>query len=1098
MAETASYLRPGNYIGFIIRPSAASITGYPRLPVFVGKGSRLARYNNYELRRSYISDEALTFTGTGPYTATLTYQSDGNKNNTELVDSDGTVVDASKWEFSTAVVANDQITMSSVNYDATTTYYLSYQSLSRVVQDDVPYANLREVTACGRGTDSKDFTELVDFFIPVTVTDATADSGNTYEDDLYGTVNGNTATAVIAGANNEDITFTAATAGVGGNGIHISVAAGVSLSVVESVANKTITVTYVDATSTTTAIVAAAAALTLGTFSGVGLTTWATPAQDQEVTSSSVDADGGNTLGGMVYLSATAEFTHVYSRDYEIECTTGGDSATAEFAWSSSPLELGNDMETYNPPHTSLTTDANFLNAIVTPGDDTDVTLEYGIKLAINDNAGVFTLGDKWTFRAFAAGAIEQSALHENSNQFTTLTATADSGNTGTGTVTVSSTAADYTGDWNRTYTIVATAVNGTTDVDLAWSMVGDDGIAAGTQATVLDGTTVTLDKGVTVDIALGASNFVVTDKFTVTVLAPRVIPEVKDDRDYTFEVSTAVAGDVDFIYNSGTPEGGTGIIGATTAVPEMTLDGNLVVMCRNIQTPRFAAGDTFTFTVTLGDVIDWSLKTEVAESIDDTEIITDTLGRITGTAGNYYVVLNKAPTTVVSVIGAGATDYTSGCTIVTDGSGDNTRYLDLGATSPAEDITVTYQHIGNEPAPGEYYRFSGTYLRGSTLYNDPILIQDEDSGRDLLYPMSAGNHLAVINEIAWQYSPAGFFVCQVQDADDDGTYQTSDYDTAIEATESEVRITDMVVLSSFSSLSTQLQLVDTLADPYQKALRLVWVGCPVDTAVGDAVTSGSVIYTAINTCAVYGDNPAHGTRIMVAPTWAKYTVRFENGTTQQVTLDGSFVAAAMCLHYASFGENPWMTVLRKNLNVFDEVETFTDSENKSLGAAQVNWITEVSAPTTDSSGNNTGGVYQWEEDMTTDATGTVYNADEFRQINAMMQKKYVVRAVDAAIESAIISLTPEDPMGGAASIRNTVASVLRGLVGGRKIGRYVNSDGKPRKLNPSTDIKVYRDPTRPTVFRYYFAFYIRNTIKHTYGLALVDSNNFGVTDLAA
>jgi len=1077
--ETSSFLRPGNYIGFVIRPSAGpNLAGYPRLPVIVGKGSRLAQYLNSEIIRAKVSDETLTFTGTGPYTAVLDFQSDGNKSNTQIVDSDGVELDGSKYSFTQTVVANDSVIVATRYFNTTTTYYITYQSIDRDVLDPLPYDDIRSIISMGRGPGGKDFTEYLDYILPVTVTDGVPDAGNTYlTGQAYGS-GGDYALGTVLGANNEDITVTALTEGPAGNGIKIVTVIGLALSVVEDVPTKVITITYITAASTTTAIVAASSALTLAEFTGVGVTVWGAPEDAQEHWTTSMTVDGGNTGDGILYFASTSTYTHPYNRTYSIECTTGGAGGAAIFAWSSTPVALGNDMAHHNPTHTTYVLTAGVVNQI-TPVEGAVVSLEYGLKFSVQDQGGTFDVGDVWTYTAYGVGVVERSVLHENTNQFTTIgSVVPDPANTGTGVVTIHSLASEFTGDWNRSYKLTTVAITGTTNVTLAWTAIGDDGIATGTTAVLIDSATADLDEGVEIAVDLGATNFVVGDSFTVTIAAPRVVPDVKDNRSYEAEVSVAGAGSVAFIFSSGTPEGGTGTFTAITADQSITFDGSLTMMVRNVSTPRFRAGDIFTWTTTLADVIDWSVQIQETETVSEDDIILDSLGVITGTAGHYYIILNHTPDTLVSVVNSVPTPIT-GAAIVVDVGGDNTRFIDLGAADPADDLTVVYQHKGAEPTPGDSYRLSAQYLRGTDLYNVPIFVRSKDEGETLLFPMGTTNHLAIINSLAWKLNPDGngFFVCQVADADEDGIYQDSDYDTAIEACFEDTRITDMVVLSAFGTLGTQLQQIDELADPLQKNLRMLWVGMPLNTEVGDSVTPNTLAYTAINTLAVFGDNQSHGTRVMVGPTECTYTITLADGKTTVVTLDGSFVAAVLCMQYAGFAE-PWMTSLRTLLTVFDSVQTFTEAENKVLGSARINFLDSVGT-----------GVYRWVTEMTTDSM------TEWASPNLRIQDKYVTRAVDGVIESQIISLTPEDPLAGAEALRNVVVGTLSELVSTHKIGRYLSDAGTPRKIISGSDVRVYRDTTSPNIFRYVYGYYRRHTITHTFGLAVVDSNNFGIVE---
>lgn len=1086
-AETSQYLRPGTYIGQLIRPAAANITGNPRLPVFVCKGSRLAQAKNTEIVRARVFDEALTFLGAGPYTALLNFQADGVKTNTRIVDSDGRVIPDNEYLFSTSVVSNDTITIPSQFYNSTVTYTITYQSVDRSVQDPVPFADLRFIQRVGLAVDSSDFTEFTDFYIPVTFGAVTADVGNTYtETDAYGSTFLSARTVAISSASPaEDITITALVTGAAGNGIRVLFAGGGALTVVESVASRLVTVTYVSTVDTTTTIVAAiaGAGLTLVSAVGVGATPWVSPAQDQLVVTSQMLADPANTGDGNVYFANTgSEYTHAYDRDYTIECIAGGGTGTADFIWYSSPVSLGNTMQTYNPAHPDLNAVAAFRNLLTNPASDTNTTLENGLVVRFRDLGGVFAVGDKWTFRAFGPSTIEIDSRHTNTNQFTENGAVieVDVDPLSDGVLTVASTPEAYTGTYNRTYTLAVFAVVAATSVTFKWSAVGDDGVATGTTAALTDGDNAVLDEGVQIDVDLTPGDFVVGDIFRFTISAPRVLTTIKDDRTYTLEVSAAAPGDVDFLFFTSTPEGGIGSFTATTADPHIELAGNLNVNVRNLSLPRYAGGDEFEFALTLDDVIDWTLETRVTETILAEDIVHDILGRVTGVPDTYYAVLRNIPETIISVLNS--VPATVAATIVIDtATGDNTRFLSFGATDPADDITVIYQYIGKEPSPGQAYRFSALYLRGAELYNDPILVQSEGDGIALTAPMGTTNHAGIINGIAWDFEPIGIYICQVKDADDDGVYQDSDYETAIEATEEKADITDLVVLDAFGTLNKQLEQIDQLADPFRNQNRLLWIGMPIDTPIGDVDTPDTLVYTAKVTTAVFGDSQSHGSRIMVASTFCDRTIVLDDGTSQSVTLDGSFVAAAACLTYASFGD-PWETMLFKNLTVFDDVQVYTLSENNILGAAQINYVERVG-----------DGIFRWIEDVTTDPVGTENAPDEFRIISAMIQKKYMNTKIQQAVDATVISLVPDSGEQGIAAIVNAISGAILTEVSNGKIGQYQNEDGAIRKFNPGSDIRVFRDRTQRTLYRFFVGYFLRYPIKTVVGLALTDSNNFGL-----
>lgn len=1089
--ETTQYVKPGDYVGALIRPTANNITGRPRLPLVVAKGSRLAKVKNTEIKRAYIDDVALTFTGTGPYTAALTYASDMNQGTSELVDGNGVIIPASRWLY----VNSTSIRIPSQWYDASTTYTFSYQSTDRTYLDPLPINDLRQVERMGLSVDSDSFEEYVDVLFPSTIGAPAADAGNAYIDgDAFGSLTATDdvaeAVALVDGQPGEEITFVAATGGPAGNGIKVVFVADAALAIAENVGTKTVTINYITAVDTSTTIqaflagVGGIATITLlASSSGAGAHAWEAATEDQIVWTTTVDADAGNTgVGGGVYFGATSVYSHAYDRSYTIECVGAGTEADATFVWYSNNAALGNSAVGANPIHADLNAVATFRNYIDLAGGNTNLALEYGLSVSFEGLVALcFKVGDLFTFTARAAGLLEIDQRHSNPQFAAVSGVTATLQALSTGSMTSPKIGEDYLGTWNRTYVIKCFAVNAAIDASFRWTAYGPDGVVTGAANTVLPGGTITLDLGITVVVAFGATNFVVGDSFVLTVTSARQDVTIKDDRNYTFEVSTAVAGSVGFTFSTDTQEGGVGLVTLTTGTPYAQIPGELVIHGRNLAYPRYASSDVFTFALTLNDVVDWSPEVGLVETIDAGDVINDVIGAVTAVPNSYYVIVGNTPTSIQRVLtGAGAT---LAYTLITSG-GSNTRYLLLTAGDPGDDVVVTYRHRGKEPNPGQTYRLSALYLRGADLYNDPILITNRQDGEDLLGPGGATNHAWIANQLVWSgYAPQGYFICQVADADDDGIYQDTDYEAALLATIEEGRITDVVVLDSWTTLGEQLDHLDTMADPFAAGFkRLGWFGTPVDTPIGDGATAGSMRYSAQQTLAVYGDNQSHGTRILLGSSWAKRTLVYDDKTTGEVTLDGSFVALAACMEQASFNR-PANTILHRQITVFDSMEVHSTAEDKQLGGDQIIYIEAV---------DEANGIYRWGEDTTVDKAD-----DEFAQIMSMTQKQHIWGRVSDAINAAIITLIPDDPESGAMAIRNVIAGVLSQTSTDGTVGKYLDESDQPRRFNAATDVKVFRDTTQKTLYRYFYAFWLKYVIKKTFGLAQVDSNDFGLGDEA-
>jgi hypothetical protein len=494
----------------------------------------------------------------------------------------------------------------------------------------------------------------------------------------------------------------------------------------------------------------------------------------------------------------------------------------------------------------------------------------------------------------------------------------------------------------------------------------------------------------------------------------------------------------------------------------------------------RHVAGNKFTFSATMNGTINWSLVSKTTETIAKGSILTDVLGVITGAAATPYVILANVPETdgVLSV-----TEAVSGLplsySLVTTSSGDPTQYLVFLGGKPTVDVRVQYIYKGAEPAPGQIYYVTSKHVRPDELYNQPILIRSLDDGRKLLAPAEVTNHLYIMNEIAMgDVACPAIYIVQVKDADGDGVYSDVDFADGIAASEAPRNISDIVVLSHFSTLSKQLESVNKMADPFKRRFRMTWVGAPIGTAIGSEEEANTLIALSRRTLQVYGANPAHGTRVLVGATSCTRDLKLENNVVTEVTLDGSFVAGALAALVASFAD-PADTVLRKSLPGFKSVQTYGDSEspnNLALGSNNIIFFTDQG-----------GGVFRIEEDVTTDTF-----APDFNLINNMTQKMYVVKQVRQELDSKLIGLIVPSAEAGVGLVRGFLVQMLATLLGRGLIGRYQKADGSERPIDPSKDVIVFRDTSDPTLYHILFAFWLKNEIKRIFGLYSVNSNDFG------
>jgi hypothetical protein len=625
--------------------------------------------------------------------------------------------------------------------------------------------------------------------------------------------------------------------------------------------------------------------------------------------------------------------------------------------------------------------------------------------------------------------------------------------------------------------------------VTFSWSTFGEIGPNGTFTAAQDDPATLvqSLVFGVDVEIDFGGSNFAVGDEFSFMALAPQIVYTGKDNRNYTLTHGPTTnpdqeTGFVEGEFNTDTPEGSFGQYQVTsTSEFDDDLTGhflfpdNVLLAFRNMQRARVegnqhVVNDVFTFSALDENKIDWSLEQEREQEFEVDDIIVDVNGAVTGTAGTSYVIIDEVPvegTVAITLTGSN----------VPVASLEITASPFIALPIPPEDpFTIDYRTRGDEADPGQLYYFTGNFLRGDELYNNPILVLDRDDGRTLLGPSTVDNHLHIANELAFDNNVFGVYYIQVADADEDGVFQQTDFKTALLATEEVDGITDRIVLARQDAWGDQLAVNERANDPFEKRESLDWFGAPIGTPIGDRQTPDTLRFISDKTLRVFGQSPSHGTRILVAPTTATVNAVLQSGDTVTVTVDGSFVAGALASLTASFAD-PANTVLKKNLAGFQSVETYTEKQNVLLGDGAMDYFTDL--------GN---GVIRIEEDTTVDTF-----AIDFYLISAMTQKQFVTKVVRREMENAVISLVVPSAEAGVGIIKATLSGILLGLLGRGIIGQYEDDSGNVRKYDPSADIVVFRDTADPTLYHMFYAYFLRFPIKRVFGLFTVNSNDFGV-----
>jgi hypothetical protein len=789
-----------------------------------------------------------------------------------------------------------------------------------------------------------------------------------------------------------------------------------------------------------------------------------------------------NTSTATWAQGTSSEFTGEYIRDYGLEVTAvGGSPATGTLTFTLAQLS-DNEHFTLSNGIESVTFEFD-VSGSATPVSGRvmiDISAAGSDDAVATASAPVIANASNWP-SGVALGAV--AALN-----VVTCTNASD-GNAGNVTITA------YESDGTTVSTGIAhTGMSGgQLTATVAWG--GYDELPYTTGSMALDDTSstsytnVSLELGLTLTVtwpAINATSFVIGDTWTFKARPGKIYYNAKDDRVYTL-TNTAVSGlTVTGTYAATTIEGSFGTftvtIAATGAGGSITLEDNVVFMCRNagntLNTPtgidaptRHAVSDVTTFDATCDDLIDWAIDRRVTETVASTAIIYDAIGAVTGTPGTYYLVLDDTPTSIIHVQNA-STSADLTYTWVS-----SSPYISF-ASDPGVSVEVKYQYRGDEPTPAQVYYVSGTRLRATTEFDTPMLWRTIDSAKDGLSPSSITNDVLIASEIS---DEAGilpeWYTIQVSDLDDDGIYQVSDYKRAIQATEDRAAISDVVVLNQFNALGTAIQSVENANDMFNfpSKVRMLWVGVPANTPLGDEDTSGSIIYTAKRTLQVSGASPSHGCHVLIANTYATRDVVLDDLSTKSITVDGSFIAVAAVAKQDGFTD-VGDTLLYKTLGgIFTSMETFSDAEMLAIGGASITYLDETG-----------DGIFRFEEDVTVDKA-----AIDYQQIQAMKQKHYVIRNTTEQMGSKLTGFVPPDPFAAIALIQSFLAEIMGNYVSAGVIAPYGAEQSPPirRKINPTQDIKVYQDETIKTDYYYVYFFNLRYPIKRTTGLFGVDSD---------
>jgi len=808
---------------------------------------------------------------------------------------------------------------------------------------------------------------------------------------------------------------------------------------------------------------------------------------------STIVTNSANIGTGSISFDAASTYLHAYNRFYTlaVASVTGGvSSAIVTFNWSSQPLSGGNSADAPTPLYGGYSNNLAPSFVVYQTNAASQVQyLENGLKVDLS-NVAHFVTNDQFYFDAVGPTLIEYDSRLSNTNQYLQSEMIAA---TGTGGITLNVT--DYEGTYNINFQfeVAIRTVNGIT---VNWAQYGSE-LGPSGQFNVIAGNTNSFSQpltlGVVAEITTPVTAFMSNDIYQFAVQAPAIYCQNLDDRDYVLQITSSTnptnEGYIAGTWVTNTPEGGYGTFSAEANLVWMpplylsveyvngmanghfALPSNVQLVARNLVSKyvpnQFVVGNNQYFTLTNSNVIDWTLTNQATETIQSNQVYFDQNGAVTGTPGLWYCILHNVPIT-------GSLSITANGIPVTFIDITGTVFVSF-ATQPTSTLTITYNYAGQQPPIGQIYYMSATYLRPLSYYNSIQLIQSRGAGRNLLQPSTISNNLYIMNEIAWDNGVVACIFVQVYDADQDGIYTLPDFQTALNATVANNQLTDRIVLSFWEILQSQLAVNVAANDPFAARESLDWFGMPIGTIVGDINTPNSLVYTAQRTLQVYGDSPSQGTRILVSPTTCQRTIALSTGISQQVTLDGSFVAGALAALTASF-TNPATDLLRKFVAGFDTIQTYQDPDNITLGANNIVYIT------------NQGGAYRIDQDVTVSSF-----SPDAEQINNMTQKEATTRAVRTQLDALTVGVVPPTPSSGDAIIQSALTTILTGRVSNGLLAPYQDANGNPRPFNPDTDIVVFVDTTKPTLYHFAYTYYLENVIKQLWGLYTVQGQSFGI-----
>lgn len=1013
------YTRPGTYIGQAFNPKVVNTGDFPRIVTFIGKGNDYIIADNLEVVRGFITGEELTFTSVSPFTASLDYTSNNKKTPSGS--------DASK-----AIRVYNQ---NGVEIDVKMWAFIEAAPGSEIYNKieifDAAY-NPSDTYKIDYQTNNPNVLDT----LPITGVRAVNKIGDRRFEDRYDLGEDflmvtDIETPVLGDDNavtSDDVTDI--TAAVGPNGITTSIS-GITQ------ANPGVVTSTSHGLTTGDSVV-------LKNIVGM------TQLNGSEVTVTVLTANtfsiGVNTTGFTAYASAGT----VAGKNTKIVVDDASIYAVGDFVHVSGVVGM---TEINNKVGKIINIDANDITLDIDSTGFSSYTSGGDLKITFKVAASSYYTGASKTY------TFDVAESTDDLSNFPVVTNVGRVSGLGTKTLTLDP-STNFTGDSERIYNFTVsqiTTVSGVTVIGFDYEIKNSSGsqISSGSYE---DGTGVAvtstpnaifeLKDGIKVTLS-GSGSFVVGDLLRFT----------------TADDSSVKYARINWYSDSYPVTSGTLNLYSNRPLNSVVVEDGLKLDF-GTSLNLFESGNQYTVSVNNGDMdgngqISWALSRTRTQTLSPNDVYYDALGYVTGTPRSYYITLADIPTAVSSITNTtGNPDHIEG-----------TPYVKVVVSDSTANLVATYSY-SRRPSLGQTYFVSVKYNRPDSMYNTALTFTSyADALAQVGYP-SSENHLGVMLDYAFNVTGNRIAsVVQVKSENFSGTFNNTDFQNALNAAYAKKELTDICILNRNDMIPNIVVDTNRSNDPLYGALRLYWIGFPTGTTIESMRSS------ALNDLQVPKNSFAHGTLIAVANRMVKRTVVLESGSSTQLTLNGSFVAAMLAAKNAAFTD-PNTVLYNQPLSGIDDIDTFNDVEVSLLGQAGLTYI--LKNPLTNVA-------------LITDAVTTDKTSSDANEINVMIVKQLVTKRVISAANQTLIGYVARDVEDGINHVRSVIKNVLITLISEGIISEFTDTSGRPRSIE-AADIDVFRSETDYTRYNFTYYFNGRYGIKRLTGLYSVDENIFSAT----